>query len=827
MSKGPGFPPGPFVFVVESWGERVHLSSRRLVAASGSWPVHLLLAALLLPGASFRGEALFDRDLHGLWYPRAIALVNAARERLPPLWDLTLGFGQPWLADPSSQLLYPTTWLSLLVAPWTAYSVYAVGHLAFSGAGFTRLARASGLRRTASLVAGGAWMLSGPFVSLVNLWHHLAGAAWMPWVVLAVHRLVRRPRPRTALVFGVCLALQVLAGSADMLLLTGVLSLAWAAGVARRGTRLGPVAAAAGGGVLLALVLSAGQWLPALDAASRAIRRELPRELADRWSVPPAGLARILLPLDGSGRLAWTPAAHRMLFDSAAEPFLGSLFLGVVPLALAGVAVWGGRRRVLVWSLTAAAVVATLAALGPHAPVADLVRSLVPGASHLRYPSKAMLVPAFACALLAGQGLAATRRQLRARAIAGWTATAGAALLAGAAVLLGPGLAWAVSLGLVQGREGTQADALPWAVRCAVLAVVALLAAAVLRGDRIPSARREALLAACVAAELWLAHHDLHPTTPPAALLVRPPVLSAVDTSSGGRLYVYDYALMEGAAVQWLGRESAYTVAQPPAGFDPRERAAFAVRLYPVPPVSATWGFEGSYDIDQSGLQPLPMWGLNLSLRMAERTPAHAKLLRLGAVRSVIALDSRSFEDLVPGPRFASLFPEPILTFQVPGALPRARVVGKARALEGPEALAALFDPAFDPAAEAILSGAEARAAAAGAAGATGSVRIAELRADRVRLEAALDRPGLVVLADAWDPGWRAWVDGRPAGVLQANVAFRAVAVPAGSHVVEMRYRPTPALVGLALSGISALGLAALGVGASLRRSRSGRTGSR
>jgi len=46
-------------------------------------------------------------------------------------------------------------------------------------------------------------------------------------------------------------------------------------------------------------------------------------------------------------------------------------------------------------------------------------------------------------------------------------------------------------------------------------------------------------------------------------------------------------------------------------------------------------------------------------------------------------------------------------------------------------------------------------------------------------------------------------VDGRPAPLLRANVAFRAVAVPAGRHVVDMVYRPTAALVGLVVSGIT------------------------
>jgi Bacterial membrane protein YfhO len=805
----------------------VRAAARRLVAAPGGWPIHLLLAALLVPRASFLGEALFDRDLHGQWYPRALAFAQAARERLPPLWDTWIGFGQPWLADPSAQLLYPTTWLGAVLAPWTAYTLYAIGHLALAGAGMTRLARASGLRRTESLVAGVAFLLSGPFVSLVNLWHHLAGAAWLPWVVLAVHRLVRRPRPATAIRLGVCLALQVLAGSADMVLMTAAFSLAWVVGVARPARRPAPIAAAGAGAILLALLLSAGQWLPAVDVASHAIRRELPTELADRWSVPPAGLVRAVLPLDGSGRLAWTPATHLRLFDTTAEPLLGSFYLGIVPLALAGAGLASGRRRALTWALAAAAVAATLVAFGSHAPFAALVRALVPGASHLRYPSKAMLIPACACALLAGQGLAAVRRIARARTTAGVVALCGAAALAAGAVILGPALPWAFAWNLLADRPGARADALPWAVRFLVFALLALLASAVLlrSARRPPIAHWAALLLLCTTAELWLAHNDLHPTAPPELLTVRPPVLSALDTSGGGRTYVYDYALVEGAALRRLGRDPAYAVLQPPAGFDPRVRAALAVRLYPVPPVAATWGVQGSYDIDLTGLQPLPLWGLNLSLRHAEGTPAHASLLRLGAVRSVVALDAQGFADLLPGPRFPSLFPEPILTFQVPGALPRARIPSRARALEGREALAALFDPAFDPAAEVILSGPGAREAASAAQRTAGSVRITELRVDRVRLEAELDSGGVVVLADAWDDGWRAWVDGAPAPVLVANVAFRAVAVAAGRHVVEMRYRPRAALVGLALTGLSLLALAVVAVLVRLRR-RSGRGGS-
>lgn len=81
----------------------------------------------------------------------------------------------------------------------------------------------------------------------------------------------------------------------------------------------------------------------------------------------------------------------------------------------------------------------------------------------------------------------------------------------------------------------------------------------------------------------------------------------------------------------------------------------------------------------------------------------------------------------------------------------------------------------------------------------------------------ATDGPtaALVVLSDLAYPGWRADVDGGEAPVHVVDGVFRGVVVPAGSHVLTFRYRPTSWLVGLALTvlGITAVVPFARGAG--------------
>src|SRR5262249_15063435 len=82
----------------------------------------------------------------------------------------------------------------------------------------------------------------------------------------------------------------------------------------------------------------------------------------------------------------------------------------------------------------------------------------------------------------------------------------------------------------------------------------------------------------------------------------------------------------------------------------------------------------------------------------------------------------------------------------------------------------------------------------------SGTARIVEDLPERVVVDVVAATPAYLVLADTFDPGWSATVDGRPAPIRPAYVAFRAVFLSKGRHTVEFTYRPAGLEQGLALT---------------------------
>jgi len=78
---------------------------------------------------------------------------------------------------------------------------------------------------------------------------------------------------------------------------------------------------------------------------------------------------------------------------------------------------------------------------------------------------------------------------------------------------------------------------------------------------------------------------------------------------------------------------------------------------------------------------------------------------------------------------------------------------------------------------------------------------------EEVIIQTESDAPQLLFLSDAYAPGWTATIDTKQAEVFRADYAFRAVAVPEGSHTVRFIYTPTSAKFGCIGTGIGVLTL--------------------
>lgn len=77
----------------------------------------------------------------------------------------------------------------------------------------------------------------------------------------------------------------------------------------------------------------------------------------------------------------------------------------------------------------------------------------------------------------------------------------------------------------------------------------------------------------------------------------------------------------------------------------------------------------------------------------------------------------------------------------------------------------------------------------------------------RNRLALTIDAPaaGVLVVNEAWGPGWTARVDGAPTPVLRANYLFRGLLVGPGRHAVELEYGPPRLRAALAVYAVTAL----------------------
>lgn len=752
-----------------------------------------LVAALLAPVLVGRAT-FFDRDIHWVWYPWVESLVRAMAGGAWPVWDPHPGFGQPALANPAYQVAYPLAWPAWVLPGHAAYALYVFAHLLLAGTGAARLLRGWGTGRLAATAGAALWILSGPLLSFHSLHHHFAGLCFMPWVLVAVERALGEPERWGGWRLGVLLGLQLLAGSADMVVMTGLAValrlglLAWPAGGAPAPAPGAPRRLALG--AALAAGLAAVQWLPTLALVGGTARARLGSGANLYWSLHPLSLLDLVARDVTVG--PDLPAALRGVLFEGREPFVTQPYLGAAALPLVLLGCWRGRRPWGVWTGLGLLLFLVLA-LGRHSPLYPALAQLPPF-SMLRYPVKFVAPLSLLWALAAGLGLEAARRA-RPRG-----ALRLALLLLAACGLLA--LAGVVATRQPLVEAAAVADWCRGPVAAALLQSAAwLLAAAVLLalGAR-PAARPAAVLALglLALADTGRGAREALSLAPRALASYRPAWTAAEPLRT--RLHVRQPA-----------RAEAGGLTAPPPGWSPDWWWALGMQDLLAPPIGGRWGLDGSFDGDPVGLAPLTSNWMSRALHDTWGRPVALRLLQLGAVERVVSPER---EDWLGAPRreVASVFARPLRVYDVPAPLPRALLVEGARVVSDEEGYQVLAREALDPRLWVLLDAGRSQAPGPDA---PGRVRLVARRADRLVYEVAAQRAAWLVVQESWSAGWSAWVDGRRQPLRRANLVFRAVAVPPGGHRVEMSYRPVGALPG---GIVSLLALAALALRTAARR---------
>lgn len=133
----------------------------------------------------------------------------------------------------------------------------------------------------------------------------------------------------------------------------------------------------------------------------------------------------------------------------------------------------------------------------------------------------------------------------------------------------------------------------------------------------------------------------------------------------------------------------------------------------------------------------------------------------------------------------------PLALIEFTGALPRAQLYPQWQVSTNDLAtLSKLADSAFDPA-QVVLVAEEPGAAPPANAGADpGTVEFVSYSPKTIVHRTSAKTPTVLLLNDRFDPGWKVWVDDKPASVLRCNFLVRGVYVPAGEHTVRWHFEP-------------------------------------
>ena len=808
--------------------------------------VALLVASLLgmFWKVIFTPAMFFYRDIYNYTFPSAHLIHDLCRQGYLPYWNPYLNYGQPMLANPNLLFFYPCTFLIILLPINIAFKMHFLVHFAWTGIGVYVLARSWGQTYLGALFAAIVFMLSGPVLSLGNIYNLSACAAWIPWALLVTGRALESTRRRPWILLSVIFSFQWLAG--EPLTMLGTFGLCLAYAFYRRGVgsklcsqpnfRVLAKFFLVGVGMLL---LCSAQLLPGSSLLSQSRRgvQGLSFGETTTWSVNPFSLPEMIVPdFFGSG-IAATTGWLRLMSDSNLGPHYLSVFLGFVPLfcALAGWALGRDRHRNFV---AGAAGAFLLLSFGRFTPAFALVYLIFPPLAMVRYPVKLLVLVTFLVAILAGWGFDALHLPA-----SPWR-THGHRLLTPLKIVLACILAilavawvlpalimspthWVLSLlGETPFNLHQMPDFLVTMLRFQLPGLAGfclgglVLAYGLEQGK--PWARPGLYAFALLAAgQLVVVNSGANPTVPKTFFTYRPPVLKEFKDPPGTYRVASFWPLFQTRDGPKLQTYINFESIPEAADFGPLAQGALQARMQLATGAMLNQ-VEGNINLDLERSLPPYLYDVEF---YQSREAAHPELVDCMLGRTNVKYILRPTRaDTAATRLMGDVFngsPTPSALYEDLCFVPRTYVAGNSQfSTNSAETLDHLASPDFDALNTVILAAIAGSSPAVGASqgpplpvvgsSPAGQVEIAHRDPNSVTLRAELARPAYIVLLERYDPNWQATLDGRPVPVLRANQIFRAVYAGAGLHEVHFDYRQRGLRLGVIISLLTLATLAVL-----------------
>lgn len=692
-----------------------------------------------------------------------------------PLWNPYSFCGQPFAANNKSAVFYPlNAVLFRLMPPWRAMGISAALHLFLAGLFMYMFLRLWKLRPEACAIGAAAYMLNGWFVSYMQITSLFHAGVWAPLILCLYEISVRKGRARYAVLAGVALGIQLTAGFLQVSAYAAVMLFAYTAWRSAALWREQKSFAAALPPVLFAAVaviagagLAAVQLLPVAELLPYSNRVRSTLAKAAGSGVTPWQLVNFFSP-----DFAGNPSRYRFFFKAGAY-LEWNAYTGVCALFLAAAGLVSRRRGPALF-FAAAGVIALLMAMG--SPVYALFHSFFPGGSMLRANRFLYLLPLCIC-VAAAVGADVFIGGTASRPMPDkWVVNRIAAACAAVAALAA--LSFHAAWGAIISATKIPADFLWWDERRALAAFAVFAAAAIavfLLRKFIPRPARAALLAALVVADLILWGRGFNTYVEPGEVYPAVKAVQFLQSRAAAeqpfRIHSYDFNTLSPNSSTVFGLEDI-------RGYDSIYPERYARLINALAPAPVTSGSGDTSAVVNTAVIVAPL----INFMNARYIPA---------------------PDHIRHPQFKLADQPNILTFENTAALPRAYLVNRWRVMDDSAAVPFLASKEFDPAKEVVIPIAPGIAARENAVFIPAETKYPKTGEVEIKFESH-GGPALLVLSDQWDPGWIVALDNRPAELLRANVAFRAVAVPYnGKHTVRMTYSPRSVHAGFAISMIA------------------------